>query len=196
MRGAAEGASPLLSGGVGSNEASGSAHTTYILLPPPAPAQELKTKKRYGRLQKAMGDHCLLAGSPLDAQDHYSTGERRGLLVFWVAWMVFWVMVGRGGTGHTACWWAALGMCATSRAPEGGSSWRAGWAGLPGWWRRVGRRAALAAILRDHFRVPTAPPWALRAPLHLHLQPWSLGAPRRTGPTWRPHWRAMRRPKC
>jgi hypothetical protein len=36
--------------------------------------QELKTKKRYGRLQKAMGDHCLLAGSPLDAQDHYSTG--------------------------------------------------------------------------------------------------------------------------
>ena len=40
----------------------------------PAPLQELKTKKRYGRLQKAMGDHCLLAGSPLDAQDHYSTG--------------------------------------------------------------------------------------------------------------------------
>ena len=37
--------------------------------------QELKTKKRYGRLQKAMGDYCLLAGSPLDAQDHYSTGE-------------------------------------------------------------------------------------------------------------------------
>lgn len=36
--------------------------------------QELKTKKRYGRLQKAMGDYCLLAGSPLDAQDHYSTG--------------------------------------------------------------------------------------------------------------------------
>lgn len=40
--------------------------------------QELKTKKRYGRLQKAMGDHCLLAGSPLDAQDHYSTGSSRG----------------------------------------------------------------------------------------------------------------------
>ena len=39
--------------------------------------QELKTKKRYGRLQKAMGDYCLLAGSPLDAQDHYSTGGWR-----------------------------------------------------------------------------------------------------------------------
>ncbi|GAB4823676.1 hypothetical protein N2152v2_010722 [Parachlorella kessleri] len=35
--------------------------------------EEIKTKKRYGRLQKAMGDYCLLAGSPLDAQDHYST---------------------------------------------------------------------------------------------------------------------------
>lgn len=34
--------------------------------------QEVKTKKRYGRLQKAMGDHCLLAGSPRDALDHFN----------------------------------------------------------------------------------------------------------------------------
>lgn len=40
--------------------------------------EELKTKKRYGRLQKAMGDHCLLAGSPADAQDHYSTAVELG----------------------------------------------------------------------------------------------------------------------
>ncbi|KAL4423746.1 hypothetical protein ABPG75_001047 [Micractinium tetrahymenae] len=40
--------------------------------------EELKTKKRYGLLQKAMGDHCLLAGSPLDAQDHYSTAVELG----------------------------------------------------------------------------------------------------------------------
>ena len=41
-----------------------------LLLPllSPFSAQELKTKKRYGRLQKSMGDYCLLAGSPLDAQ--------------------------------------------------------------------------------------------------------------------------------
>jgi hypothetical protein len=52
-------------------------HIALPVHPPlycPVPLQELKTKKRYGRLQKAMGDHCLLAGSPLDAQDHYSTG--------------------------------------------------------------------------------------------------------------------------
>ncbi len=30
-------------------------------------------KKRYGRLQKAMGDISLLAGSPSDAFDHYIT---------------------------------------------------------------------------------------------------------------------------
>ncbi|KAL6781628.1 hypothetical protein ACKKBF_B08795 [Auxenochlorella protothecoides x Auxenochlorella symbiontica] len=34
--------------------------------------EEVKTKKRYGRLQKAMGDHCLLAGSPRDALDHFN----------------------------------------------------------------------------------------------------------------------------
>ena len=35
--------------------------------------QELVRKKRYGRLQKALADISLLAGSPADAQDHYNT---------------------------------------------------------------------------------------------------------------------------
>lgn len=30
-------------------------------------------KKRYGRMQKAMGDFSLLAGSPTDAAEHYIT---------------------------------------------------------------------------------------------------------------------------
>jgi hypothetical protein len=34
---------------------------------------EMKTKRRYVRLQKLFGDYSLLAGSPLDAQEHYST---------------------------------------------------------------------------------------------------------------------------
>lgn len=45
-------------------------------LPPPTPSysyspQDVKTKKRYGRLQKALGDHSLLAGSPQDAMEHF-----------------------------------------------------------------------------------------------------------------------------
>ena len=35
--------------------------------------QDLAKKRRYGRLQKAMGDYSLLAGSPADALDHYTT---------------------------------------------------------------------------------------------------------------------------
>jgi len=35
--------------------------------------QEVLRKKRYGRLQKMMGDFSLLAGSPSDAADHYTT---------------------------------------------------------------------------------------------------------------------------
>ncbi|DBA86334.1 TPA: hypothetical protein ACH3X2_005568 [Trebouxia sp. C0005] len=35
--------------------------------------EELVRKKRYGRLQKALADISLLAGSPADAQDHYIT---------------------------------------------------------------------------------------------------------------------------
>jgi len=38
-----------------------------------ASAQEVSRKRRYGRLQKAMGDVSLLAGSPSDAADHYAT---------------------------------------------------------------------------------------------------------------------------
>eukprot|EP00951_Prasinocladus_malaysianus_P031373 scaffold300249_cov51-Prasinocladus_malaysianus.AAC.1 len=35
--------------------------------------QEVARKRRHGRLRKAMGDHCLLAGSPQNAADHYMT---------------------------------------------------------------------------------------------------------------------------
>jgi hypothetical protein len=35
--------------------------------------QELVKKRRIGRLQKAMGDYSLLAGSAVDAADHYQT---------------------------------------------------------------------------------------------------------------------------
>ena len=37
--------------------------------------QEMTRKRRYGRLQKAMGDYSLLAGSPVDAADHYTTAS-------------------------------------------------------------------------------------------------------------------------
>ena len=40
---------------------------------PRASAQEVQRKRKYGRLQKAMGDISLLAGSPSDAADHYAT---------------------------------------------------------------------------------------------------------------------------
>ena len=40
---------------------------------PRACAQEGQRKRKYGRLQKAMGDISLLAGSPSDAADHYAT---------------------------------------------------------------------------------------------------------------------------
>lgn len=35
--------------------------------------QELLKKRRIGRLQKSMGDYSLLAGSAVDAADHYQT---------------------------------------------------------------------------------------------------------------------------
>ena len=38
-----------------------------------AQEEAVAKKKRYGRLQKAMGDYSLLAGSPTDATDHYQT---------------------------------------------------------------------------------------------------------------------------
>ena len=37
-----------------------------------------RTKRKYARVQKAMGDFSLLAGSPLDALDHYNTATELG----------------------------------------------------------------------------------------------------------------------
>ncbi|CAI7891452.1 unnamed protein product [Closterium sp. NIES-53] len=37
-------------------------------------------KKRLARIQKAIGDYCLLAGSPLDARSHYGTAIELGRL--------------------------------------------------------------------------------------------------------------------
>ncbi len=34
--------------------------------------EEMKSKKRFGRMQKAMGDYCLLAGSWADAGEHFT----------------------------------------------------------------------------------------------------------------------------
>ncbi|XP_011625069.1 trafficking protein particle complex II-specific subunit 120 homolog isoform X2 [Amborella trichopoda] len=45
-------------------------------------------KRRLGRAQKTIGDYCLLAGSPVDANDHYSTAIELARLtgdVFWHA---------------------------------------------------------------------------------------------------------------
>ncbi len=41
-------------------------------------SQELLKKRRYGRLQKVLGDYSLLAGSPGDAMDHYQTAVDLG----------------------------------------------------------------------------------------------------------------------
>ena len=45
-------------------------------------------KKRLGRAQKTIGDYCLLAGSPIDANAHYTTANELSRLtgdVFWHA---------------------------------------------------------------------------------------------------------------
>ncbi|CAM6105164.1 unnamed protein product [Calypogeia fissa] len=45
-------------------------------------------KRRLGRIQKTIGDYCLLAGSPADATDHYTTAVELARLtgdVFWHA---------------------------------------------------------------------------------------------------------------
>ncbi len=36
-------------------------------------SDEEKEKRRWGRLQKAKGDMCLMAGSPRDGYDHYKS---------------------------------------------------------------------------------------------------------------------------
>lgn len=51
--------------------------------------QVIKAKKRrLGRAQKTIGDYCLLAGSPIDADAHYSTALELARLTgdyFWYA---------------------------------------------------------------------------------------------------------------
>lgn len=51
--------------------------------------QLIKAKKRrLGRAQKTIGDYCLLAGSPVDANAHYSTALELARLTgdyFWYA---------------------------------------------------------------------------------------------------------------
>lgn len=51
--------------------------------------QVIKAKKRrLGRAQKTIGDYCLLAGSPVDANAHYSTALELTRLTadfFWYA---------------------------------------------------------------------------------------------------------------
>ena len=51
--------------------------------------QVIKAKKRrLGRAQKTIGDYCLLAGSPVDANAHYSTALELARLTgdyFWYA---------------------------------------------------------------------------------------------------------------
>ena len=51
--------------------------------------QVIKAKKRrLGRAQKTTGDYCLLAGSPVDANAHYSTALELARLTgdyFWYA---------------------------------------------------------------------------------------------------------------
>ena len=46
---------------------------THVLHPSGRQVQELLKKRRIGRLQKSMGDYSLLAGSAVDAADHYQT---------------------------------------------------------------------------------------------------------------------------
>ena len=72
--------------------------------------QEIKTKKRYCRLQKAMGDHCLLAGSPLDAQDHYGTGAWRG-------WRGGWGQQAAGSAAASAAADCCIAATAAARPP-------------------------------------------------------------------------------
>ena len=55
----------------------------------PVKSQVIKAKKRrLGRAQKTIGDYCLLAGSPVDANAHYSTALELARLTtdyFWYA---------------------------------------------------------------------------------------------------------------
>lgn len=52
---------------------------TGVAIPPYSAEDDAgRTKRKYARLQKSMGDYSLLAGSPLDAVDHYNTAVELG----------------------------------------------------------------------------------------------------------------------
>lgn len=62
--------------------------------------QELVRKKRYGRLQKALADISLLAGSPGDAHDHYTTAAE--LCRVSSDWL--WTAAALQGIAHAKVW--------------------------------------------------------------------------------------------
>jgi hypothetical protein len=72
-------------------------------------------KRRLGRIQKTMGDYCLLAGSPIDASDHYSTAIELARLtgdVFWHAGAIEGIvsaLVVQKQKGYEQC--VLLGLC-------------------------------------------------------------------------------------
>ncbi len=45
---------------------------------------QVREKKRWGRLMKAKGDLCLMAGSPQDAHEHYKWVTQLHCLTFCV----------------------------------------------------------------------------------------------------------------
>jgi hypothetical protein len=49
-------------------------------------SDEVNKKRKLGRVQKTIGDYCLLAGSPLDANAHYSTAIELARLTGDVLW--------------------------------------------------------------------------------------------------------------
>lgn len=52
---------------------------TGVAIPPYSAEDDAgRTKRKYARVQKLMGDYSLLAGSPLDAVDHYNTAVELG----------------------------------------------------------------------------------------------------------------------
>lgn len=80
---------------------------TYCVL------QELVRKKRYGRLQKALADISLLAGSPADAHDHYSTAAE--LCRVSNDWL--WTAAALQGMAHAKVWTISSTLYACHRFP-------------------------------------------------------------------------------
>lgn len=48
--------------------------------------------KQLGRLRKAQGDVCLLAGCPRDALEHYTTGLESAKSAADLVWQVWWAL--------------------------------------------------------------------------------------------------------